>query len=66
MKTEELSAQAASVAVHYDIHDFVKGQKDCRAGVPHIAGKSESYNQGYSFEYNLEQIFSSRSPNATN
>ena len=66
MNTEELSAQAASIAVHYDIHDFVHGQKDCRAGVPHVAGKSESYDQGYSFEYNLLEIFSARSPNASN
>lgn len=53
-----ISEQAAKVATNYDIQDFVRGQKDCRAGVPHVSGKSESYDRGYSFEYEFEQIFS--------
>lgn len=53
-----VSAEAAKAASNYDIHDFVKGQKDCRAGVPHVAGKSESYDRGYGFEYEFQQIFS--------
>lgn len=56
--SKEIMAQSAGVAVHYDIHDFVRGQKDCRNGVPHQSGKSESYDRGYSFEYEFEQIFS--------
>lgn len=63
MNIEELSAQAASVAVNYDIHEFVNGQKDCRNGVSHEAGRSESYDRGYSFEYEFEQIFSSTGAN---
>lgn len=60
MNTEELSAQAASVAVNYDIHEFVNGQQDCKNGVPHSEGRSESYNIGYSFEYEMAQIISER------
>lgn len=31
--------------------DFLAGQRDCRDGVPHQVGRSESYNRGYSEEY---------------
>ena len=40
----------------YDVFDFVRGQADCRDGVPHKAGQSESYDAGYAAEYQLEQM----------
>lgn len=39
----------------YDTFEFVRGQTDCREGVPHQSGQSESYDAGYSCEYQLEQ-----------
>lgn len=36
--------------------DFLAGQRDCMNGIPHQAGWSESYDRGYSTQYNLEQI----------
>ena len=50
------SHQIAQIAINYDINEFIDGQKDCRDGVPHKAGMSESYDAGYSAEYQLEQI----------
>lgn len=38
-----------------NILEFIKGQEDCKAGKPHNGG-SESYNSGYSAQYQLEQI----------
>ena len=38
------------------VGDFVRGQRDCKNGVPHEAGKSASYDRGYAAEYELEQI----------
>lgn len=39
---------------------FVKGQKDCRDGKAHESGKGESYDMGYRFEYELEQILGAK------
>ena len=38
--------------------DFLQGQRDCQEGIPHKSGKSDSYNRGYSAEYEREQIMS--------
>lgn len=38
------------------ITDFIQGEADCKAGIPHQAGKSKSYDEGYSVQYQLEQI----------
>ena len=35
--------------------DFLQGQRDCKAGIPHEAGKSVNYDRGYGFQYELEQ-----------
>lgn len=40
------------------ISDFVKGQEDCINGVDHKSGKSESYDKGYNYQYQLEQVMS--------
>jgi len=52
----DLSAQVAAVAVNYDVHEFIKGQRDCRDGIAHKDGRGESYDRGYSAQYELEQI----------
>lgn len=38
------------------IDDFFQGQKDCQQGNPHEANKSDSYNRGYSTEYESAAI----------
>jgi len=35
--------------------DFLQGQRDCQAGIPHQAGKGKDYDHGYGFQYGLEQ-----------
>jgi|TARA_Y100000296_G_scaffold33741_1_gene39200 hypothetical protein len=35
--------------------DFLSGQRDCAAGKPHQAGKSEAYDRGYAAQYQHEQ-----------
>lgn len=47
-------------SAQYDISEFINGQRDCKDGVPHKEG-SESYNAGYSAEYELQQINDYRS-----
>lgn len=36
--------------------EFMQGQKDCRDGKPHEAGKGESYDRGYAAQYEWEQV----------
>lgn len=54
-----MSEQIAEKACHYDINEFIDGQRDCRDGVPHKDG-TESYNAGYAAQYHLEQIQGAR------
>lgn len=56
MSDKPLTAQIAEIACHYNVSEFVSGQKDCRDGVPHKAGMSEGYDAGYGAQYELEQI----------
>ena len=37
-------------------NDFIMGQKACRNGIEHVAGKSAAYDRGYATQYELEQI----------
>tara|TARA_R110000737_G_scaffold278865_1_gene285581 strand:- start:219 stop:398 length:180 start_codon:yes stop_codon:yes gene_type:complete len=30
--------------------DWARGEEDAKAGIPHAAGKSKEYDQGYGFE----------------
>ena len=39
-----------------NVGDFADGQRDCRDGKPHQSGRSESYDMGYGFQYEMEQI----------
>jgi len=39
-----------------NVDDFLQGQRDCKDGVPHRAGKSEDYNDGYSTEYWAQEM----------
>ena len=36
--------------------DFLRGQRDCKDGIPHKSGQSESYDRGYATEYEKEQV----------
>ena len=36
--------------------DFLNGQRDCKEGVAHEAGKSKAYNDGYSAQYEFDQV----------
>lgn len=56
MNENQLKSQIAETARHYDVFDFVRGQADCRDGIPHKDGKGESYDAGYRFEYELQEI----------
>jgi hypothetical protein len=56
----EFAFEIASDASNYDINEFIKGQDDCKNGIIHESGKSESYNAGYSAQYQIEQILSNR------
>jgi hypothetical protein len=40
--------------------DYMLGMKDCENGVEHKEGKSDSYNEGYSSQYEYEQVESAR------
>jgi hypothetical protein len=35
--------------------DYSKGATDCLNGVPHVDGKGEAYDRGYSEQYAVEQ-----------
>jgi len=52
--------QALSKPTHgdrtMDTEMFLQGQIDCRDGKPHQSGKGESYDRGYSTQYEMEQI----------
>jgi len=39
-----------------DADEFLRGQRDCRDGIPHREGQSDSYNRGYATEYEREQV----------
>ena len=44
----------------YDTFDFIAGQLDCREGKPADQERSESYQQGYGCEYQLQEINSNQ------
>lgn len=56
MSDKPLTAQIAEIACNYAVGEFISGQQDCREGKPHFDGKGESYDAGYSTQYQLEQI----------
>lgn len=58
MSDKPLTAQIAEIACNYTVSKFISGQRDCRDGKPHFDGKGESYDAGYSTQYQLEQIHS--------
>lgn len=35
--------------------EFIRGAKDCKAGIPHKTGTTEAYDRGYSAQYQHEQ-----------
>lgn len=40
----------------FDSSEFLAGQNDCAEGKEHKSGRSESYDRGYSTQYQMEQI----------
>jgi hypothetical protein len=38
--------------------DFLQGQKDCQAGIPHKPNMGSYYDRGYMVEYEREQVIS--------
>lgn len=44
----------------FNSYEFMRGQKDCRDGLPHREGQSESYDRGYAAQYQLEQVLDAR------
>ena len=44
----------------FDSYEFMRGQKDCKNGVPHREGQTESYDRGYSTQHQMEQILNAR------
>lgn len=36
--------------------DFLQGQRDCQAGIPHKPNMSTDYDRGYLVEYEREQV----------
>ena len=46
--------------------EFLRGQRDCREGIPHKTGQSEAYDRGYSSEYSLEQVKTEMTKNVHN
>ena len=49
-----------SIKANYNVIEFVEGQRDCKQGKPHETGKSESYDAGYSCQYELGEIRSAQ------
>ena len=43
------------------VKEFAMGQSDCRAGLATKKPATESYLQGYSFQYAVEQVANNRS-----
>lgn len=56
MASDNLSSQIAEIACNYVVSEFIDGQRDCRDGKPHADGRGESYDAGYSTQYQLDQI----------
>jgi hypothetical protein len=46
---------------HYNVIEFIDGQRACKDGKPHESGKSESYDAGYAAQYELEQMITTHS-----
>lgn len=38
------------------VDDFIDGQDDCKKGEEHKPGRSKAYDDGYSYQYEIEQI----------
>ena len=44
-----------------NLDDYVRGENDCKAGLPHKSDQSPEYDMGYGFEYTREQNENARS-----
>jgi len=43
-----------------DADDFLEGQSDCKLGVAHRAGNSDSYDRGYAAQYEWTEILTAQ------
>ena len=44
-----------------ELNDWIDGQIDCRKGVPAKPDKSEAYQKGYGFQYELDEMIAEMS-----
>ena len=44
--------------------EFLRGQRDCKDGVPHKPNQPEGYDRGYAAEYEKEQVQAELTKNA--
>lgn len=58
MISDKHSSRIAEIACEYVVIEFLEGQQDCRDGKSHFDGKGESYDAGYSTQYQLSEILS--------
>lgn len=45
-----------SAAEDFNADEFMRGQRDCAEGIPHQAGRSESYDRGYASQYEWNEL----------
>lgn len=50
-----MDAYTATVGGDF-VTDFLRGQRDCKDGNPHLAFQSEAYDRGYAAQYEWEQV----------
>ena len=43
------------------LNDFVRGEEDCKSGLPHKPDQSPEYDKGYGFQHQKEQNDTARS-----
>lgn len=41
--------------------DYIDGQQDCRDGIPADPNRNQSYQDGYSHQFHVEQVATHRS-----
>lgn len=56
-----MSNSKTTQEIDMNTDQFLQGQRDCRDGVPHQAGKGADYDRGYAAQYEADQIADARS-----
>jgi len=47
----------------HEVNEFIRGQTDCKKGIPHKENQSPDYDRGYCAQYELEQVNAERTSN---